>query len=153
MRRATLVQVQRMEAAPAAHNISHNMNPQPMLLFVYGTLHPDRAPRAIADAARRLRPVGDAIIRGRLLDLGEYPGLVLADPARPDHGSASESKFEEVAGEVFEVPDLATLATLDAYEDFRPNDPDASLFLRVKAAVTMSGGRELTCWVYIYNHP
>ena len=28
------------------------------LLFIYGTLHPDRAPAEIAAAARRLQPIG-----------------------------------------------------------------------------------------------
>ena len=49
----------------------------PTLLFIYGTLHPDRTPREIATAARRLIPVGPATIRGRLYNLGEYPGVIL----------------------------------------------------------------------------
>lgn len=110
------------------------------LLFIYGTLHPERAPRGIAAVARRLRPVGAGTIRGRLLDLGEYPGVVLED-----------SESSEVSGEVFEVPDAETLARLDAYEDYRPDDLGASLFLRVETEVAMSDGSERTCWVYVYN--
>ncbi len=123
----------------------------PILLFIYGTLHPDRAPRGIARVARRLKPVGRATIPGRLLDLGEYPGLILPDSARP--GDSAASDVEAVPGEVFEVPDLATLAALDRYEDFRPDDPETSLFLRVEADVTLSDGSPLRCWVYVYNHP
>lgn len=116
------------------------VSPAPILLFVYGTLHPERAPRAIAAAARRLRPVSAGTIRGRLLDLGEYPGVVLDD-----------SSGGEVSGEVFEVPDVETLAELDAYEDYRPGDPDASLYLRVETQAKMSDGTQKTCWVYVYN--
>ena len=123
-------------------------------LFIYGTLHPERAPQEIAPVARRLKPLGAATgaatIRGRLLDLGEYPGLVLEDVAdciRPEGGAA----FEDVPGEVFEVPDQATLAALDRYEDFRPDDPEASLFLRVEAEVTLHDVRTVMCWVYVYN--
>jgi gamma-glutamylcyclotransferase (GGCT)/AIG2-like uncharacterized protein YtfP len=111
----------------------------PELLFVYGTLHPDRAPREIAFAASRLVPSGHATIRARLLDLGAYPGIVLDDAAAP------------VPGELFTIPDTATLDALDAYEDYRPNDLAASLFLRTKAIVTLNDGHEQCCWVYTYN--
>jgi gamma-glutamylcyclotransferase (GGCT)/AIG2-like uncharacterized protein YtfP len=110
------------------------------LLFIYGTLRPDRAPTEIADAAWRLRWLGAGTIRGRRYELGSYPGLVL-----------SEDKTEAVRGEVFEVPDAETLARLDAYEDFRVDDPDGSLFLRTKAVVTLDNGSEESCWVYVYN--
>ncbi len=115
-------------------------------LFIYGTLHPDRAPREIAPVARRLKPLSVAIIRGRLLDLGEYPGLILHDPL-----DSSAPDPPTVPGELFEVPDLATLAALDRYEDFRADDPATSLFLRVEAQVTLHDGQTVMCWVYVYN--
>ena len=115
----------------------------PTPLFIYGTLHPDRAPAEIAFAVRRLTPVGPATIRGTLLDLGEYPGVLLDDTQDP---AASA-----IPGELFTVPDAETLAALDAYEDFRPGDPGASLFLRVETAATLRDGSSLNCWVYIYN--
>jgi gamma-glutamylcyclotransferase (GGCT)/AIG2-like uncharacterized protein YtfP len=109
------------------------------LLFIYGTLHPDRAPREIASAVRRLTLVGRATVCARLLDLAEYPGIVLdADAAA-------------IAGELFVVPDAATLAALDAYEDYRADDLAGSLFVRTRAVVTLGDGREISCWVYIYN--
>lgn len=120
----------------------------PEFLFIYGTLHPDRAPAEIAAAARRLTPAGYGSIRGRLLDLGEYPGLVL-DAAPAEGGMAVEAEI--VRGEVFAVPDAATLAALDSYEDYRPGNPAASLFLRTKAVVTMDDGSQKSCWVYVYN--
>jgi len=108
-------------------------------LFIYGTLHPDRAPREIASVASRLTPVGRAKIHARLLNLGEYPGIVL------DANAAS------IPGELFIVPDGATLAALDAYEGYWPDDPAGSLFLRTKAVVTLDDGSEIPCWVYVYN--
>ena len=112
-------------------------------LFVYGTLRPGRAPSEIADAVNTLVPLGPAAVRGRLYNLGSYPGLVLDEQA------------DEVHGEILAVPDAATLARLDAYEDYRPNgpDPDASLFLRVRTAVTLPTGASELCWVYVYNRP
>ncbi len=111
----------------------------PELLFIYGTLHPDRAPREIAAVARRLTSVGRGTICARLYNLGAYPGAVL-DPNAPP-----------IAGELFTVPDCATLAALDAYEDFRPGSPDESLFLRCKTVVTFDDGSQKSCWVYTYN--
>ena len=109
------------------------------LLFIYGTLHPDRAPAEIAGAARRLTPIGPATIRGHLYNLGEYPGVILDHTALP------------ISGELFNIPDAGTLTALDAYEDFRPAEPASSLFLRVKTFATMSDGSHQTCWVYVYN--
>ncbi len=109
-------------------------------LFIYGTLHPERAPAEIAAAARRLRWLGAGTIRGRRYELGSYPGVVL-----------SVDGTETVRGAVFEVPDAETMARLDVYEDFRVADPDGSLFLRTKAVVTFDDGSADTCWVYVYN--
>jgi gamma-glutamylcyclotransferase (GGCT)/AIG2-like uncharacterized protein YtfP len=113
----------------------------PDLLFVYGTLHPDRAPLAILPTVRRLRSRGPATVRGTLYPLGQYPGLLLPGPVP-----------REVAGELFQLPsDPAVLARLDAYEDFRPADPAGSLFLRIQTCATLPGGNRQTCWVYVYN--
>ena len=117
------------------------MNPRPILLFVYGTLHPDAAPPEIADTARKLEFVSTATVRGRLYDLGEYPGLVLDDSL----------DAPEVPGHIFTVPDGHTLAAIDAYEGFRPAAPAESLFDRTHATAILPGGEHRTCWVYVYN--
>ncbi len=110
-------------------------------IFVYGTLSPGNAPPEIADTVNRLRPVGSASVRGRLYDLGEYPGAVLSEKSRT-----------LIRGEVFELPgDLNTLTALDDYEGFEPHKPGSSLFLRRARAVTMDDGKRVRCWVYIYN--
>jgi gamma-glutamylcyclotransferase (GGCT)/AIG2-like uncharacterized protein YtfP len=127
----------------------------PHPLFIYGTLHPDRAPAAIAASARRLKRVGAATIQGRLLDLGEYPGVILsADPfaGGDDTGSVQGELFALPAGDEAEE----VLERLDAYEDFRPGDVEGSLFLRQLTVAVLSpggpaGGAEVTCWVYTYN--
>ncbi len=112
------------------------------LLFIYGTLHPDRAPAEIAAAVRTLTLVGPATIRGTLLDLGEYPGVLLDAEAATD-----------VPGNLFALPQPsdAIWAQLDAYEDFRADDPAGSLFLRRRTVATTADGATLECWLYIYN--
>lgn len=109
-------------------------------LFVYGTLLPGSAPGEIAHAAARLRPIGEGSVRGRLYDLGHYPGLVL-DP-----------HAQSVFGIVFELPDdSAVLDALDEYEEFFAAMPQASQFLRIRAGVTLSTGIAVECWIYVYN--
>ena len=115
----------------------------PQHLFVYGTLHPDRAPAEIAHAVRPLRELGPATLCGTRYDLGEYPGVVI----HPD-------RSDEVTGTVFAIPDdPAILAALDRYEDYRLHDPVASLFVRSIRSVKMADGTALECWVYLYNQP
>jgi gamma-glutamylcyclotransferase (GGCT)/AIG2-like uncharacterized protein YtfP len=111
----------------------------PDALFIYGTLHPDRAPAEIASAARRLKSLGPATIRATLYNLGAYPGAILDTSAVP------------IPGELFSVPDAPTLARLDWYEDFRPDSPADSLFLRVETTATLPDGSQVPCWVYVYN--
>jgi gamma-glutamylcyclotransferase (GGCT)/AIG2-like uncharacterized protein YtfP len=111
----------------------------PILLFLYGTLHPDRAPAEIAQAARRLTLIGPATIRARVYNLGAYPGAILDRTAPP------------LPGHLFTVLDAQTLDALDAYEDFRPASPATSLFLRVPTTATTPDGSRHPCWVYVYN--
>jgi gamma-glutamylcyclotransferase (GGCT)/AIG2-like uncharacterized protein YtfP len=113
----------------------------PILLFIYGTLHPDRAPADIADVARSLDFVSSGTLRGRLYDLGDYPGLILDDT--PDAPT--------ISGDIFAVPDGQTLAAIDTYEQFRPADPSNSLFDRTHAIVTLADGSQQSCSVYVYS--
>jgi gamma-glutamylcyclotransferase (GGCT)/AIG2-like uncharacterized protein YtfP len=111
-------------------------------LFVYGTLHPDRAPREIADLVRRFEHIGEGTVRGRLYDLGSFPAIIL------------DRKSGPIRGEVFAVPrEPNALARLDAYEEYSPEAPDDSLFLRRKTKVTLDDGSAAQCWVYVYNKP
>lgn len=100
------------------------------LLFVYGTLR--AACRSAMGCeqrqilARESRLIGPGWVRGRLFDLGEYPGLVLA----PDHAStdltsahragaqgADADARDHVFGDVIALTNPAdSLFWLDAYE-------------------------------------
>jgi gamma-glutamylcyclotransferase (GGCT)/AIG2-like uncharacterized protein YtfP len=118
-------------------------NAMPDCLFLYGTLHPDRAPAAIRSTARLLQSRGPATVVGTLYQLGRYPGLLLPGPAP-----------RIVPGELFLLPpDAESLASLDAYEDFRPADPAGSLFLRIETEATLPDESRKSCWVYVYNRP
>jgi len=112
------------------------------LLFTYGTLR-----RAAGHAAHRLLAdsaeiVGHGSVQGRLYQASDFPVLV-ADP----NGVA-------VAGEVYRVfGPPSVFARLDQYEGFDPASPDTSEFRRDRVVVTMSDGRTLTAWAYLYQRP
>jgi gamma-glutamylcyclotransferase (GGCT)/AIG2-like uncharacterized protein YtfP len=100
----------------------------PRLLFAYGTLVPRESGRRIAEGWRP-----DAV-RGRLFDLGPYPGLVdLDDPASA-----------WVEGFVRRVEEAELTGRLDPYEGV-----DEGLYRR-EATVTRDGR---AAWVYVYSRP
>ena len=110
-------------------------------LFVYGTLLPSEAPKEIASIVKRCRRLGAAHVRGRLYDLGEFPGAVL-DP----------SSRAMVHGELVLLPsDGRVLEALDRYEEFDPSAPKKSLFIRKKVMVRMVNGERREGWIYVYN--
>src|SRR5437763_14963760 len=110
-------------------------------LFVYGTLLPERAPTDVRDAVSRLKPVAAGTMTGELYDLGDYPGAVFDLAGR-----------NLVRGHVYELPtDKDILKSLDAYEEYSPDDAKNSLFVREKHPIELADGRRLPCWVYLYN--
>lgn len=108
-------------------------------LVLYGTLMGGLRPTVAPPALERLRCVGPCVLRGRLLDLGAFPGLV------PGEGV--------VRGELYELPGAGAgaaevLASLDAYEGCDPGDPAGSLYLRRLVHVIEP---PLRAWAYVYN--
>ncbi len=83
-----------------------------MMLFAYGTLLAGMRLHATLAGSRCLGP---AIIRGTLLDLGAYAGLVDGDAF--------------VTGELYEI-DPRLLERLDQVEGFNPDDPAGSPYRR-----------------------
>ena len=65
-----------------------------------------------------------------------------------------ETSPARIAGTCFEMrPDFteADLKYLDAYEDYFPDTPERSLYLRKALSVELKTGAPLTVWVYVYN--
>ena len=105
-------------------------------LFAYGTLMTGFSRRPLLGGAL-LEARGR--IRGTLLDLGEYPGVLL------DSGGW-------VVGELYRVPDMVKrLSGLDRAEGFDPADEATSPFVRRRVAVLVGDGSTREAWVYVYN--
>ena len=116
----------------------------PRFLFVYGTLL--RGSASVESWQRRVQAefAGRGRIKGKLYDLGEYPGAI-ADAE------------QVVRGEVYELrsPDDAVkiLDELDEYEGYFPLRPKKSLFVRRVTSVVMDDGGNTKAWVYFFNGP
>jgi gamma-glutamylcyclotransferase (GGCT)/AIG2-like uncharacterized protein YtfP len=110
-------------------------------LFVYGTLRRGYAHPVQAQLARQGRWLGAGWLRGRLYDLGGYPGFVPAPDPRT-----------WVQGDVYELAPAGTLlAALDAYEE-SGLAPGAE-YVRRRYLVRMEKENWRTAWVYVYNWP
>ena len=81
--------------------------------------------------ASRSTFLGEGAVRGRLLDLGSYPGLV-AGAGR-------------VRGEIYRLDDPELLPILDREEGYN--------FERRRLIVTLANGRRARMWVYRYRGP
>jgi gamma-glutamylcyclotransferase (GGCT)/AIG2-like uncharacterized protein YtfP len=111
-------------------------------VFVYGTLMQGESRSGLILAARPLRIV-PARTPGRLVDLGDYPGLI---PAR--RGG------QWVFGEFAEFPaGESLLAQLDFVEEYSPGEEARSLYLRRSVPVVLDDETESWAWAYVYNRP
>jgi len=111
------------------------------LVFFYGTLMTPfyRAGRLRVD--QELDYAGRGRIAGLLFDLGIYPAAV---PASDSH----------VWGEVYEMPHpTIVLQALDELEGYRAEEPESSLYTRLRVPVTLDDGRVVEAWAYFYNAP
>jgi gamma-glutamylcyclotransferase (GGCT)/AIG2-like uncharacterized protein YtfP len=103
------------------------------ILFVYGTLRPSVATDEQRPLIEGLERLGEATVTGRLIDLGDYPGLVAGE--------------ELVRGELLAVHDPRQLAALDDYEECGGPDP---LYRRERTRAHRDDGSSIEVWVYRY---
>src|SRR5690606_29391244 len=117
-----------------------------MRFFFYGTLL-DGSDNAIAAwVHRRLCALGPATAQGVLYAVpdpaGWYPALL------PGAGPVLGRAYETV-----DDFDLADLSRLDAYENYDPARPAASLYLREAIAVLGADGSSALADAYRFNQP
>jgi gamma-glutamylcyclotransferase (GGCT)/AIG2-like uncharacterized protein YtfP len=110
-------------------------------VFFYGTLMTPFSRPGRQRIDEHLSYTGRGSISAALFDLGIYPAAVPATEGR-------------VWGEVYEMlTPLAVLHALDEIEGYRPGEPEASLYTRVRTPVTLENGRTVDAWAYFYNAP
>jgi gamma-glutamylcyclotransferase (GGCT)/AIG2-like uncharacterized protein YtfP len=110
-------------------------------LFTYGSLQPGKAPAEIAPVVAKLEIVGRGFVLGTLRGLGPYPGAVL-----------DEASGHRIPGTIYRLPeDPEVMPRLDEYEEFFPDEPERSEFLRELHPVHWEDGRVEMCWVYVLN--
>jgi pyruvate carboxylase len=103
-------------------------------IFVYGTLRKGfPLHKYLSDKARF---IGKGTIRGRLYDLGNYPGVL-------------PSEAGEVQGELYELEDGSKhLNKLDEIEGLDLMNPENSLFVRALTEVRLSDNKTIQAWAY-----
>ncbi len=116
-------------------------------LFVYGTLMSTASGALGRDMRlalrREARLIGTATVRGRLYDLGNYPGLV-----------AGNNPAEIVHGEVLAMMDPDnSLVKLDAYEGIARGPRAVGEYHRVMVEATLDAGGQVLAWTYLFNRP
>lgn len=111
-------------------------------LFVYGTLMRKCPANEWSDFLNNNAVyLGEAITAGNLFKVADYPGLV--------KGAGL------VYGELYLLEDPTyVFHYLDSYEDYFPENPASSLYLREMAeVVTIETGEKKMSWLYYYNQP
>ena len=110
-------------------------------VFFYGTLMSGFKRPGRQQLDIELEPIGRGWISAALFDLGIYPAAV----------PASDSRVWGELHRMLEPKDV--LRQLDEIEGYRPSEPDASLYTRLEAPVTLRDGRVVSAWTYFYNAP
>jgi gamma-glutamylcyclotransferase (GGCT)/AIG2-like uncharacterized protein YtfP len=120
-------------------------------IFTYGTLMAS-APgiRGAFERGRivaKCRLIGSAVMRGRMLDTGPCPAVVLEAGSRA-----------QVFGELWRLPDAhderrELLDLLDGYEGCAPTSPEPHPYARFARRIRAPDGSRPTVWVYLWTAP
>jgi gamma-glutamylcyclotransferase (GGCT)/AIG2-like uncharacterized protein YtfP len=110
-------------------------------LFVYGTLRKGFALLIPEKITSDVEWVGYSKVKGKLYDIGKYPGAV------PDDSGELFIKGEiikiKAPGKVFKY--------LDNYEGYNVEDVQASEYCRSKEWFSLEDGTIVEAWIYWYN--
>lgn len=112
-------------------------------LFVYGSLLKKINHPLHKKLARHSDFLGNATTRGRLFNVGAYPGLAL-----------SGKETGVVRGELYQLRQRRLiLSILDRYEGCGPQAARPHEYRREIVPVELIDGQLLLAWTYIYNRP
>ncbi len=106
-------------------------------LAAYGLLRQGGGGLERLGLAQALTHVGPCVINGALYDLGSFPGVV--------EGAG------RVLGDLFRVETGAVGPLVDRFEDFDPDDPGKSAYVRRRIKLLEPAGSE--AWIYVWTRP
>jgi gamma-glutamylcyclotransferase (GGCT)/AIG2-like uncharacterized protein YtfP len=111
-------------------------------LFVYGSLRSGFRNPVYNYLTRYFHLVGDAVVKGKLYDMGEYPVAI----------ETNEDKF--ISGELYAVNSPAefswAIAQLDDYEGLNVEAGEKPLYKREEVTAFING-QGSKAWVYWFN--
>ncbi len=118
------------------------MNNETYQLFVYGSLRSGFRNPVYNYLTRYFHLVGDALVKGKLYDMGEYPVAI----------ETNEDKF--ISGELYAINSPAefswAIAQLDDYEGLNVEVGEKPLYKR-EAVTAFINGQGSNAWVYWFN--
>jgi gamma-glutamylcyclotransferase (GGCT)/AIG2-like uncharacterized protein YtfP len=118
------------------------MNKEIYNLFVYGSLRSGFRNPVYSYLTKYFHLLGEAVVKGKLYDMGEYPVAIPAE----------EEKF--ISGELYAINDPSefswAIAQLDDYEGLNTEAGEQPLYKR-EEVLAYQGGQPVTAWIYWFN--
>jgi len=120
--------------------VNTDLSFNPNLLFVYGTLMQGFDNPFSRKLQKNARWHGKALLKGKLYDLGHYPGAIYL----PDSPLC-------IHGEIWELGDFQkNIVALDRYEGTYSRNPE---YIRQQVPVILPSGQQIECWTYLFCRP
>jgi gamma-glutamylcyclotransferase (GGCT)/AIG2-like uncharacterized protein YtfP len=111
-------------------------------LFVYGSLRSGFRNPVYAYLTKYFHLLGEAIVKGKLFDLDEYPAAA----------ATNEEKF--ISGELYSINNPLefswAIGQLDDYEGLNAEEGEIPLYKR-EEVIAYKDGEAHTAWIYWYN--
>jgi gamma-glutamylcyclotransferase (GGCT)/AIG2-like uncharacterized protein YtfP len=111
-------------------------------LFVYGSLRSGFRNPIYQYLTKYFHLLGEALVKGKLYDMGEYPVALPAD----------EEKF--ISGELYTVNNPRefswAIGQLDDYEGLNAEEGEPSLYKR-EEVIAYQDGKPVVAWIYWFN--
>ena len=118
------------------------MNNNTFQLFVYGSLRSGFRNPVYEYLTKYFHLLGEAVVKGKLYDLGEYPAAA----------ATVEEKF--ISGELYCINNPLdfswAIGQLDDYEGLNTEEGETPLYRR-EEVIAYKDGEEHTAWIYWYN--
>jgi len=118
------------------------MNTDTYQLFVYGSLRSGFHHAAYLYLSKYFYLIGDAKVKGKLYDMGEYPVAV----------PTGDKKF--ISGELYAINNAEefsyAIGQLDDYEGLFTEEGEIALYKR-EAVTVIQNNQQHTAWIYWYN--